>query len=135
RDRNKGDKPIDINLWEQSKIPSSFRQLMKRLGVGNDTFYNKIIKPLWNVGLIDIEEFEDSKNTGQKPMNIIVYKYPQNNKSLSFAELKVVRNYDTDYSSTAKSFAIKGGRPKKEKTNHNSTNAKKSVDNVDNHSS
>src|SRR5690606_2936464 len=74
RDRNKGDKPIDINLWEQSKIPSSFRQLMKRLGVGNDTFYNKIIKPLWNVGLIDIEEFEDSKNTGQKPMNIIVYK-------------------------------------------------------------
>lgn len=133
RDRNKGDKLVDINLWEQSKVPYSFQQMIKKLGVGRDTFYNKIIKPLWNVGLIDIEEYEDSKNTGQKPMNIIVYKYPQNNKSLSFAKIKEIRNYDTDYSSTAKSFAKKGGRPKKEKSN-DGNDLTVPVDNVDNHS-
>ncbi|MBS4192873.1 hypothetical protein KHA94_22345 [Bacillus sp. FJAT-49705] len=114
RDRNKGDKLVDINLWEQSKIPDSLVKIRKKLSVGNDTFYNKILKPLWNVGLIDIEEWAEDPRSGQKAMNIIVYKYPQNNKSLSFAKLAEVRNYDTDYSSTAKSFAKKGGRPKKE---------------------
>jgi hypothetical protein len=113
RDNSKGDKPVDINLWEQSKIPDSFTKIKKKLGVGNDTFYNKILKPLWNVGLIDIEEWEEDPRYGQKAMNIIVYKYPQNNKSLSFAKLTEIRNYDKDYSSTAKNFAKKGGRPKK----------------------
>ncbi len=137
RDRNKGDKPVDINLWEQSKVPYSFKQMIKKLGVGRNTFYNQIIKPLWNVGLIDIEEYGDSKNTGQKPMNIIVYKYPQNNKSLSFSKIEIIRNYDTDYSSTAKSFAIKGGRPKKEKDTDDKDSEKPvdSVDSVDNQES
>jgi len=114
RDNNKGDKPIDINLWEQSKIPDSFKNIRKKLGVGNDTFYNKILKPLWNVGLIDIEEYNVSGNKGTKPMNIIVYKYPQNKKSLAYEPIKEIRNYDADYNSTARGFAKKGGRPKKE---------------------
>lgn len=115
RDRSKDDKPVDLNLWEQSKIPDSLTKIAKRLGVGNGTFYNKMLKPLWNVGLIDIEEWTEDPRSGQKAMNVIVYKYPQNNKALSFTKIEEIRNYDTDYSSTARSFAKKsGGRPKKE---------------------
>lgn len=114
RDRTKGDKPADINLWEQSKIPSSYKEVMKKLGVGKDTFYNKILKPLWNVGLIDIEEWAEDPRSGQKAMNIIVYKYPQNDKPLSFRQLTAIRDYDTEYASTTRSFAKKGGRPRKE---------------------
>jgi len=104
----------EVNLWEQSKIPYSFKSVQKKLKVGNDTFYNKILKPLWNVGLIDIEEYEQSENKGTKPMNIIVYKYPQNNKALAYEPIKEIRDYDTDYHSNARTFAKKGGRPKKQ---------------------
>lgn len=104
----------NVNLWEQSKIPLSFTMIKKKLKVGNDTFYNKILKPLWNVGLIDIEEYDDSDNKGTKPMNIIVYKYPQNNKALAYEPIENVRNYDKDYHSNARTFAKKGGRPKKQ---------------------
>src|SRR5690625_1907787 len=34
------------NLWEEAKIPSSINKIIKKLGVGRDTFYNKILKPL-----------------------------------------------------------------------------------------
>lgn len=103
----------EINHWEEARVPRSLKKLIKDLGVGRDTFYNKILKPLWNVGLIDIEEYEDSNNKGTKPINIIVYKYPQNNYSLSVKPLVKCRDYDTDYSSTSRTFAKKGGRPKK----------------------
>ncbi|WP_053071943.1 hypothetical protein [Ornithinibacillus contaminans] len=107
------DKDSEVNQWEQARVPRSLMKVIKDLGVGKDTFYNKILKPLWNVGLIDIEEFGDSNIKGTKPINIIVYKYPQNNYSLSVKPLVQVRDYDKDYSSTSKTFAKKGGRPKK----------------------
>lgn len=103
----------DSSLWNQSRVPYSLSTIRKRLKVGNDTFYNKILKPLWNVGLIDFEEYENSTNEGQKPLNVIVYKYPQNDKSLSYAPLKEIRDYEKDYHSYARTFAKKGGRPKK----------------------
>lgn len=109
---DRSDESNESNKWEQAKIPTSFNKLIKRLGVGRGTFYNQILKPLWNVGLIDIEEFEASQNLGQKPMNIIVYKYPNNDITLQTRPLKEVRNYDTDYKSTARTFAKQGGRPK-----------------------
>lgn len=102
----------EVNLWEQAKIPTSMNKIIKKLGVGRDTFYNKILKPLWNVGLIDIEEYQDSVNEGLKPMNVIVYKYPQNEKSLSHQPIKIIRDYNSDYHSEAKTFTKKGGRPK-----------------------
>ena len=89
-------------LWNESKIPNSLNNVMKDLGVGKDTFYNKILKPLWNVGLIDLEEYEESSVKGNKPMNIIVYKYPQNKFELAVKPLEIVRNYDKDYSSSAR---------------------------------
>jgi len=104
----------DVNPWEQSRVPLSLAKLRKKLKVGNDTFYNQILKPLWNVGLIDIEEYTGSENKGTKPVNIIVYKYPQNKKELAYQPIKEVRDYDKDYHSQARTFAKQGGRPKKE---------------------
>jgi hypothetical protein len=106
--------------WREAKIPTSFSKLIKKLGVGNDTFYKKIITPLYNVGLIDIEEYGDSLQKGTKPMNIIVYKYPQNRKELEHAPLEVIRDYETGFSSdthfSAQKFGKMGGRPSKEKS-------------------
>lgn len=102
--------------WEQASIPVSLNSTMKKLGVSRATFYNKILKPLWNVGLIDIEEFKGSKSKGVKPLNIIVYKYPQNNFTLAIQPLKKIRDYEKDYSSASKIFAKKGGRPQIEES-------------------
>lgn len=102
------------NLWEQAKIPTSYAKIKKRLGVGNSTFYEKIIKPLWNVGLIDIKEYSDSALKGQKPINIVVYKYPQNRIELASKALEKVRDYDTEYSSDAKTFAKRKKRKSSE---------------------
>jgi hypothetical protein len=113
----------EVNLWEQAKIPTSMNKIIKKLGVGRDTFYNKILKPLWNVGLIDIEEYQHSENEGLKPMNVIVYKYPQNEKALSHKPIEIIRDYNSDYHSEAKTFTKKGGRPKgKSKENESISN-------------
>lgn len=98
--------------WEQSKVKDSLQGVASRLGVGKGTFYNKILKPLWNVGLIDIEEWAQDPRSGQKAINIVVYKYPQNNKVLSFKPLKEIRDYDKEYSSAAKHFAKQKGQNK-----------------------
>ena len=103
---------ISCDVWNQASIPTSLNSIIKRLGVGRSTFYNKILKPLWNVGLIDVEDFKDSKAKGVKPINIIVYKYPQNDFSLAVKPLEKVRDYDKEYSSTSKTFAKRGGRPR-----------------------
>lgn len=102
-------------------VPRSFRAIMKELGVGTKKFYNSIIRPLWNYGLIDIEEYKDSSIKGNKPKNIVVYEYPQNDISKKTKPLEKVRDYDTEYSSEARKFALKGGRkPKTENENEHS---------------
>src|SRR5699024_7964226 len=96
-------------------IPYSFTKIMKRLGVGKKKFYNSIIRPLWNYGLIDIEQYEKSISYGQKPMNIIVYEYPQNDVTKKYKSLEKIRDYDTEYTSTARTNAKKGGRKQKKR--------------------
>lgn len=108
----KRDEDTDKNQWEEARIPTSFNQIIKRLGVGRTTFYKQILRPLWNVGLIDIEEYHNSENKGSKPMNVVVYKYPQNNKTLAHESIEEVRDYDKDYHSRERTFAKKGGRKK-----------------------
>src|SRR5699024_5890630 len=102
---NRNDKENDV-------IPTSFKKVMERLNVGRKKFYNSIIRPLWNYGLIDIMEYNKSNSDGQKPMNIIVYEYPQNDITKKYEPLEQIRNYDTDYSSASRTFAQKGGRKK-----------------------
>src|SRR5699024_7000191 len=105
RSSNRNDKENDV-------IPTSFKKVMERLNVGRKKFYNSIIRPLWNYGLIDIMEYNKSNSDGQKPMNIIVYEYPQNDITKKYEPLEQIRNYDTDYSSASRTFAQKGGRKK-----------------------
>jgi hypothetical protein len=94
-------------------IPYSFESTASKLGVSESKFY-RLIKPLWEFGLIDIFTYEKSQRSSNKPRNIIVYDYPQNNPKLSTEPLAKCRDWKKDYSSSYKLFGMKGGRPKKE---------------------
>ncbi|MGO4979255.1 hypothetical protein [Bacillus sp. CJ1] len=94
-------------------VPSSLSKIMKRLGVGKKKFYNQIIRPLWNYGLIDLVEYEHSIQSGNKPINIVVYEYPQNNRQKKYEPLEQVRDYDKDYNTSSRGFAKQGGRKNK----------------------
>jgi hypothetical protein len=96
---------------ETDTIPNSMNNVIRRLNVGKDTFYKQIIRPLWNYGFIDFQEF--NKN-GTIYLNIIVYEYPQNNPHKATEPLERVRDYDTEHISVNRQRGKKGGRPKVE---------------------
>ena len=95
-DRSDADRKLD-------KIPSGIAALAKRLGMSENTLRSHIRK-MWNYGLIDLEEYEQSKQKGTKPINIIVYKAPQNRADLMTKPLQKVRDYKKDYNSQAKKY-------------------------------
>ena len=68
-DRTDADRDFD-------RIPMSLQDTWIKLGMGKKKFYEKVIRPLWEHGLIDLVEYEGSKRNTQKPVNIIVYDYP-----------------------------------------------------------
>jgi len=105
-DRSQADREADM-------IPNSMGKIQKKLGVGKDTFYNKIIRPLWNHGFIDLQEINTNGQTGHNPVNIIVYEYPQNDPDRATKPLEQVRDYNKDYQTATRKSAQKGGRPKK----------------------
>ena len=94
---------------EYDKVPQSLNKLAKRLGITRKTLYNKYLKPLWNYGLIDLETYDDPNYLGHKPINIIVYRYPCNDKRRETLPIEKVRDYDTDYTSEARTFALLAG--------------------------
>lgn len=96
----------------KKRLPQTLEELYLRLGMGKKKFYEKIVRPLWNYGLIDIEDALDDDRKSNKPKNIIVYKYPQNRIELASKPLEKCRDYDTDYNSNSVNFGRKGGRPK-----------------------
>ncbi|MFB7141690.1 hypothetical protein ACFCYN_18725 [Gottfriedia sp. NPDC056225] len=69
-DRSDANRAFDI-------IPRSIESLAEYLGMSKSTLYRQL-QPLWEFGLIDIIEYEESTRKAQKPKNIIVYEYPQN---------------------------------------------------------
>lgn len=93
-------------------VPRSIESLASLLKISKSTLYRTILKPLWNFGLIDLIEWKEQVKLGQKSMNVLVYPYPQNDKNLENQPLIQVRNYETDYQSSARIFALQGGRPK-----------------------
>lgn len=98
----------------RNTVPRSLESLAKDIfKCDKKTFYNKVVKPLWNYGLIDVVEWKEHKKIGQKAHNIIVYHYPQNEKTLETQPLIQIRDYNTDYSSAAKIFADKRKNAKK----------------------
>ncbi len=82
---------------EADAIPNSMNSIVKKLGIGKGKFYNKIIRPLWNYGFIDLQDFEIEGNLKENPVNIIVYEYPQNDPTLATRPLIQIRDYDTEY--------------------------------------
>ncbi|MEP9408528.1 hypothetical protein ABKP09_19615 [Peribacillus frigoritolerans] len=93
---------------DSANIPKSLDLVRKDIGISSKTtFYDKVIKPLWNFGLIDLEEYEASTRKSQKPVNIIVYPYPNMEYERMVKPLEKLRDYETDYNSAAKIHAKK----------------------------
>lgn len=97
---------------ENDKIPYSLEKVAEKLGITKPTLYNKIIIPLWEYGFIDLIEYSDSQRKTQKPLNIIVYSFPQNDKDLETKPLEKCRDWKKDYNSQAQIFANKRGKNK-----------------------
>lgn len=89
---------------ENDIVPQSISKLAANMGMSRNTLM-KHIKTLWNYGFIDLEEYEESKIQGQKPVNIIVYSAPRNSGKLLMEPLEKIRDYDKDYHSKARKFA------------------------------
>lgn len=106
---DRSDNRIDT---ENDVVPTSITKIIKRLGISREKFYKKILPALWDYGLIDLKEYEQSTTDGQKPMNIVVYDSPQNQSDRKFKTLEKVRDYATEYISKARSFAKRRGHNK-----------------------
>ncbi|TRZ39375.1 hypothetical protein CEQ21_07380 (plasmid) [Niallia circulans] len=105
---NRSDEKIDDIAM--AKIPMSMEKVAEKLGMNKSTLYRNVIPVLWEYGLIDLVEYEDSARKSQKPVNIIPYDYPQNNKELETKPLEKCRDWKLDYNTSAAFFGRKGGR-------------------------
>lgn len=111
---------IKLHTWvdrsdenrDHDRVPYTLESTWEKLGIGKKKFYQKIIRPLWEYGLIDVVEYEKSNRKSQKPKNIIVYESPYNKHETEIQPLKKLRDYDKDYASTSQLHGRKGGRPK-----------------------
>lgn len=108
-----------LKLWtmvdrtqEQHCITTNNTKLVKKLNMSKST-YLRLIKPLYEYGMVDLIEYEDSKNKGSKPVNIIVHKYPQNEFKRATMELEKCRDWEQRIDEKY-NFSKKGGRPKKQ---------------------
>jgi predicted transcriptional regulator len=108
---NRQDEQIDD--ISKAKIPMSLEKVAEKLEISISSLRRSLI-PLWEYGLIDLVEYEDSNRKTTKPVNIIPYDYPQNNKTLETKPLEKCRDWKTDYNNTATYFGRQGGRPKNE---------------------
>lgn len=105
-DRTDAERDYDV-------IPTDLGRLMERLNVSKSKFY-RLIKPLWEYGLIDIIEYDQSKRNSQKPKNIVVYEYPFHERERQYIPLEKLRDWEKDYESVSKQAGMLGGRPKKD---------------------
>ena len=92
---------MNLHTWkdhsqvsESAILPLPINQVIKQLKVGNSTFYNQILRPLWNYGLIELE-----KIPGTNQFHIKVHFYPQNQLEKANQPLIQIRDYDQDWSS------------------------------------
>lgn len=125
-------KPENYVLWltlrtfvnrkdTKNVITMSQNDLIKLLGYARNTFYRHI-KPLYEYGLIDYQEYTDNvyegvmAEKGQKknnPQNIVVYPYPYNDPALATEEL-IKRKDWVKRSKKVAPHSFKGGRKKAE---------------------
>lgn len=96
------------------------KEILLKLGVSEKTFNRNILRPLFEVGLLDV--FEDAQKNklrkrGVPSSRIVVYRYPFNKRENLFKPLQIVRSFDTDYNSKAKLLGILGQQIKIENAN------------------
>lgn len=72
-------------------------KLIKQLRVGNSTFYDKILRPLWNYGLINLHHAKK----GGHHIRLIVYSTPPNYEENMDKPLELLRDYDEDLTLTS----------------------------------
>lgn len=70
------------SIEEPFHLPLSLNKVIQRLGMGKSTFYNKILKPLVQHGLIQLQP--TSKASGE--MHLVVYDLPESTPSHSQEE-------------------------------------------------
>lgn len=80
----------------RNTVPFSLARLAEIIGMTQKTLY-KHARKLWNAGLIDFMEWGACGKLGKKPLNIVVYNYPQNTTETATKPLQFVRDYDTQY--------------------------------------
>jgi|GEM_PF-1671939 len=89
---------LQLHSWKQNVsstspvLPLSINRIIKRLKVGNSTFYDQILRPLWNYGLIDLQKIHPKK----KGQQLILYTYPNNDPEKASSPLLQLRDYDFD---------------------------------------
>jgi DNA-binding transcriptional ArsR family regulator len=123
-----------LKLWtqvdrtgEEHCIRTQTTKLIKKLGMAKSTYY-RLLAPLYEYGLIDLEEYEDSKQKGSsKPVNIVVHKYPQNEFKRATMPLEKCRDWEKRTLENY-SFTKKGGRKKKEVSTEDNTDTNTKVD-------
>ena len=105
-----------LKLWtmvdrteEFHKIKQSQSRLATRLKISKPTLL-KQLAPLYEYGLIELQEYEESKQTGNKPINIVVHRHPQNNPDLAIQPLEKVRDW-SKRTEIKYEFTKKGGKP------------------------
>lgn len=88
---------LRLHSWKKEhgfspfRIPLSLNRIIKRLQVGNSTFYEHILRPLWNYGLIDLI------GTSSKKRELILFSFPMNNPEKATCPLLPLRDYDLDF--------------------------------------
>lgn len=105
---------------DYDRVPRSFENIYEKvLNISKSKFY-RLIKPLWEFGLIDIVEWNNGKNSNAtRPNNIIVYEYPFHEIPRKYQPLEKLRDWKTDYNSASKKLGETGGRPKSDSNNSN----------------
>jgi hypothetical protein len=103
---------VDRTDKENECIKTRTSKLVKKLNMVKST-YLRLLRPLYEYGLIDLVEYEDSKNKGSKPVNVIVHQYPQNKFELAVQPLEKCRDWE-QRTDEKYNFTKKGGRPKKD---------------------
>lgn len=104
---------------DMDKLPTSISSLVKRLGISRNTFYRRV-RSLYEYGLIDYKEYEDSKQLGQKPVNIVIFEAPWNDEENMKKPLVKLRSWD-DRIKEQFPDSYKGGRKKNTKEEGDST--------------
>lgn len=102
--------------YADNHIPMSINTLVEKLGISKKIWY-KVAKLYYEFGLIDFITYEDSNNEGTKPINVIVYPYPEGKASNGMQPLAKLRDWN-DYKEAASGSQGKGGRPKKDTNTH-----------------